>query len=109
MTEAFFGFKPGTFSSKHNEDEEYADDGDRTACDYADAELRVTELGLENEVFCEGDNRTAKGAYQFNQAERGNTSENEIQNDADTRAHENVFNREKAHHIQPEIIFGYEG
>lgn len=38
MTEAFFGFKPGTLSSKPDENE-----GDRTAADYADAEP-VTEF-----------------------------------------------------------------
>jgi hypothetical protein len=38
MTEAFFGFKPGTLSSKENEYE-----GDRTAADYADSEASITE------------------------------------------------------------------
>jgi hypothetical protein len=28
MTEAFFGFKPGTLSSKHDEEEEYESDSD---------------------------------------------------------------------------------
>jgi hypothetical protein len=37
MTETFFGFKPGTLSSKPQEtEEEY--EGDRTAADFADAE-----------------------------------------------------------------------
>jgi hypothetical protein len=38
MTEAFFGFAPGTLSSKSNDEE-----GDRTAQDYADAEPVITE------------------------------------------------------------------
>jgi hypothetical protein len=41
MTEAFFGLKQGTLSSKQ---EEY--DGDRTAADYADAEPVANDKGL---------------------------------------------------------------
>jgi hypothetical protein len=40
MTEAFFRLKPGTLSSKPEEDEY---EGDRTAADFADAEPEVTE------------------------------------------------------------------
>ena len=44
MTEAFFGFKAGTLSSKPKEDDTAWYDGCRTAADYADAEPEVAEF-----------------------------------------------------------------
>jgi hypothetical protein len=44
MTEAFFGLKAGTLSSKPEDNDVAWYDGDRTAADYADTEANVPDV-----------------------------------------------------------------